>query len=171
MDEARIRLARPVATYDGVQPYFMKHASVLASELDEHCLSVSLAPAPEQRFVGHCIRVVDSRNPPWYQSFFHQYDSARRDRTASALEKIAEAADKPADAFPFASYHQRVRSMIYDHLAQGYTSMNGCVPANNSFRENVGLPCVENGMSVDVDRYDVSSETTSYRGRRVEAPF
>jgi hypothetical protein len=36
-------------------------------DLEQHKLKVELAPAPERKHLGHCIRVAVGMNPDWYR--------------------------------------------------------------------------------------------------------
>ena len=45
---------------------------MLEEKVNEN-LEVILIPAPEQMFMGHCIRVAAARNPEWYRELFASY--------------------------------------------------------------------------------------------------
>ena len=49
----------------------------MADDLERNDLVVSLVPAPEPNHVGHCIRVVESRNPEWYRQLCQRHTSHR----------------------------------------------------------------------------------------------
>lgn len=60
-------------------------AHEMARELAAHGLDVVLAPAPDPRHVGHCIRVVTGRNPGWYRHLCQTVTCDRRHRRERAL--------------------------------------------------------------------------------------
>lgn len=164
-----VNLSKPVSTYS-TQSFFQRRAATLWSSLEQNELTVVLEPAPRPQHTGHMIRVAVSQNPPWYQSFFHEDRRNRRDYTEESLERIVDAEDNPSDRFPFATYDRRVRRLVYDTLIDGYQSVQGSVPPDNTFREEVGLEPVQHGyLSDPSDAYTVGRESRDEK--IVEAPF
>lgn len=47
----------------------VKIAGRALQELEENFPVVTLVPAPDPRFDGHKIRVVENQNPKWYREF------------------------------------------------------------------------------------------------------
>lgn len=63
----------------------------MRNELLERKLEVILAPAPDQRFVGHCIRLVVNTPPDWFREHIKRCGwIPKREATARALEAIAQ---------------------------------------------------------------------------------
>lgn len=52
----------------------------MLDELEGGGLLVLLAPAPQQRHTGHCVRVVADENPEWYRALCAAHLSSRRRR-------------------------------------------------------------------------------------------
>lgn len=52
-------------------------AKVMLAELEAYSLRVVKVPAPDPRFTGHGIRLVDEQNAEWYREFTAQYGKRR----------------------------------------------------------------------------------------------
>lgn len=60
-------------------------------QLESQRLVVKLAPAPDPRFDGHMIRVVECKNPEWYRAFHWSFRwRVKRDRVEAALRRVVE---------------------------------------------------------------------------------
>ena len=71
-------------------------AETALRELDESRLDVVLVPAPRQAHEGHCIRVVQDRNPAWYQEFALRGRCwVKRARVVRALQRVVEGWVRP----------------------------------------------------------------------------
>jgi hypothetical protein len=60
------------------EPMISETAFYLARELEHVHREVVLAPAPDPRFPGHCIRVVQQANPEWYQTLAANWPAKKR---------------------------------------------------------------------------------------------
>lgn len=69
-------------------------ARLALAQMECEQLCVSLAPAPEPKHNGHQIRVVDQRNPEWYQAL-----AAARPRSASIRASVFRALERIADGW------------------------------------------------------------------------
>lgn len=49
----------------------------MLDEIQSAALDVQLAPAPDARHEGHCIRVVCGKNAAWYRAFCARFPSSR----------------------------------------------------------------------------------------------
>lgn len=68
-----------------------ERALVMRDELIERKLEVVLIPAPDQRFIGHCIRLVVNTPPEWFRKFIKQHRwIPKRDATLRALAMISQ---------------------------------------------------------------------------------
>ena len=118
---------------EGIRGYYVQEANFLINDLQEHKLKIVLAEAPEPKFEGHKIRVVESRNPEWYSKLYHSYDYFRRDRSLRALERIASQQDGYYMNGPY-KYDFIYRTLITERLIEGY-SVEGCeVPPNEKVK-------------------------------------
>jgi hypothetical protein len=66
---------------------------LMLAELESRRLVVCLAPAPERRHEGHCVRVAIESNAPWYRRFCANYQGAngtfnKRANTIKALKRF-----------------------------------------------------------------------------------
>ncbi len=52
--------------------------AAMLDELESQGLAVELAPAPDPRHEMHFVRVVVSKNPPWYRAFCERFLSSRK---------------------------------------------------------------------------------------------
>ena len=127
-----------------IRKYFIEEAKFLHSDLKQNKLSVVLVPAPYERFEGHKIRVVNSRNPEWYSEMHGQYSHFRRDRSLRALNRLRSAEDNPFQINPW-KYDMRYRELIFERLVEGYEA-EYCfggriffVSPNDKLREFFGL--------------------------------
>lgn len=68
-----------------------ERAKAMRDELLERKLEVVIVPAPEQRFVGHCIRLVVNTPPDWFREHIKRCGwIPKRDATLRALAAIAK---------------------------------------------------------------------------------
>ena len=56
----------------------------MLGELESSALVVVLAPAPDARHEGHCVRCVAEKNARWYRAFCAAFPSSRRRSRALA---------------------------------------------------------------------------------------
>lgn len=87
-----------------MKPELFVTLSAMRDELNEHRLTVDLAPAPSPRHGLHFVRVVCEKNAPWYREFCARFPSSRRGvrvrtairrrETLAALNSLL--ADQPA---------------------------------------------------------------------------
>ncbi len=108
---------------------FAEEAKRLYSDLLENRLNVVLVPAQRERYEGHMIRAVESRNPHWYRELYQATPHLKRTRTLKSLERIAQARDLPfrdqrGAVAPYGSYDTRYRDFIRQRLVEGY-EVNG----------------------------------------------
>ncbi len=128
-----------------IQNYFRSHARLLLEEITTNELKVILTPAPQQRFVGHMIRSVESENPKWYQAIYSSHPHWNRTRTLRSLGRIVLGKDREivenqgyiSMAYSSDAIH---RLLIYDHLVHGMTSIRfGEMLPQDMVREYFGL--------------------------------
>ncbi len=108
---------------------FSEEAERLYSELVENRLKVVLVPARVERYEGHMIRAVESKNPSWYRELYQATPHLKRRRTLNSLERIARTQDLPYSdrrgaVSPHGSYDTRYRELIRERLTKGY-EVNG----------------------------------------------
>lgn len=61
-----------------MKPELFVTLCAMRDELNEHRLTVDLAPAPSPRHELHFVRVVCEKNAPWYREFCARFPSSRR---------------------------------------------------------------------------------------------
>ena len=108
---------------------FSREAERLYSDLRENRLKVVLVPARVERYEGHMIRAVESKNPEWYRELYRATPHLKRRRTLNSLERIARTQDLPycdrrGAVSPHGSYDTRYRELIRERLTGGY-DING----------------------------------------------
>ncbi len=104
---------------------FSEEAERLYSELVENRLKVVLVPARVERYEGHMIRAVESKNPRWYRDLYQATPHLKRRRTLNSLERIAQTqdlayCDRRGAVSPHGSYDTRYRELIRERLTKGY---------------------------------------------------
>ncbi len=118
---------------EGIRIYYIREAKFLINDLQEHKLKVVLVEAPEPKFDGHKIRIVESRNPEWYSKLYHSYSSFRRDRSLRALERIASQQDGYYMNGPY-KYDFIYRTLITERLVRGYSVEDYEIPPNEEVK-------------------------------------
>ncbi len=106
---------------------FTLQAEFLLNELKQNRLEVVLIPAPEPRFEGHKIRIVNSSNPTWYSELFHLHQYFRRDRSEAALRRISTLQDQAFDGVHY-RFDSIYRELIKDQLENGFEWENEFIP-------------------------------------------
>lgn len=104
---------------------FSEEAERLYSDLLANQLRVVLVPARVERYEGHMIRAVESKNPGWYRELYQSTPYLKRRRTLNSLERIARTQDLPYSdrrgaVSPHGSYDTRYRELIRERLTKGY---------------------------------------------------
>lgn len=128
-----------------IQRYFRSHARLLLDEITTNELKVVLTPAPQQKFVGHMIRSVESENPGWYKAIYSSHHHWNRTRTLRSLGRIILGKDQEirevqGNIHGAYSTDAIIRSHIYDHLTRGMQSVHfGEIPACDDVRHYFGL--------------------------------
>ena len=82
----------PVNLPGNIKDSLNKTAEWMLHELETNRLHVVLAPAPEQRFVGHCIRVAVEHNVWWWKQLYEDYKPKKLDKKGfkEALRRFIE---------------------------------------------------------------------------------
>lgn len=116
-----------------IRSYYVQEAKFLIDDLTANKLKVVLVPAPEPKFQGRKIRVVESQNPEWYRELYLLHNYFRRDSSFRALERIVSQEDKPYRSGRY-KYDFIYRALITKRLTKGY-SVEGCeVPPNEEVK-------------------------------------
>ena len=126
---------------DLLQDFFVEEAEILLIDLETNRLEISLAVAPEPKFEGHKIRVVDNKNPYWYSNLYWDYYHFRRDRSVKALNRIKNKKDGNHGKTRY-KYDCIYRELILERLINGYQEETYEVPPNNKVRFFFGKCCV-----------------------------
>ena len=61
----------------------------MLGELMYRRLEVALAPAPDNQFTGHRVRVVSNTNPKWYSELYYATNRVSRKRIIESLERVS----------------------------------------------------------------------------------
>lgn len=114
---------------------FLEEADFLYRDLLENKLIVKLRPAYEERYNGHMIRIVESRNPDWYRDLYSSTAHLKRKRCERSLDRICQNTDLPyftrrGAVSPFGSYDTLFRELIPERLTKGYDLERRFIPEN-----------------------------------------
>lgn len=117
-----------------ISKLFSKCADDLYNELKCNKTRVVLIPAPEPRFDGHKIRMVENYNPDWYSNLYYAYQHFRRDRSLRSLDRIRDGKDKVFRAshkYARYKYDSIYRELIFHRLIDGYADNGYKVKPSN----------------------------------------
>lgn len=65
-------------------------AELMLRDLQQQRLTVTLLPAPDQRFRNHKVRAVEERNPGWYRSLCAEYQSSGRKKPRKRAPRFGD---------------------------------------------------------------------------------
>ncbi len=119
---------------------FQEEAGFLHHDLLENRLVVKLRPAYEERYSGHMIRIVETRNPDWYRDLYSSKAHLNRKRCERSLNRICQNTDFPyfvrrGAVSPFGSYDTLFRELIQERLTEGYEWEGKFVSENSQATE------------------------------------
>ncbi len=115
-----------------IREKFVIIAELLLQELENNRLRVSLIPNKEYEGFKR-IRIVESHNPSWYKTLFHQNKYWKRDGTKNALLRIINNRDGNYGIRRF-KYDFIIRNLIYEILSSGHITPDGIyIPRNRDF--------------------------------------
>ena len=109
-----------------IRGLFIEQALYLFSDLQHRLLRVILVSAPQPRFEGHKIRVVEETNPEWYSTLYNSHRHTKRQRCVRALDRILKLEDQPFkkctnSLIPYDYWYDTYfRGLISDRLTNGY---------------------------------------------------
>jgi hypothetical protein len=116
----------PLSAWDEeIADIFRSCAGFLLDDLLEKRLTVVLGDAPDPRFDGHKIRVVENSNSEWYSGLFAENYNLKRWRLYAALEHVANGTDIPATEYRTRANYwvkfpptRKERESLYHQLAR-----------------------------------------------------